>query len=264
MSQKVIKSFFSQLREFCLNLFFPQLCLNCQRERSWLCDDCQAILEIQSSTFCPICLKKVSDFKTCPSCKRKTNLSGLFWALSYQDPLVKKVIQRFKYEPFIRELSQSLAYLIISHLLLIGLNENWLREFVLIPLPLHKKRKKWRGFDQAEEIAKEISKYFNPVKDSGDRENPQKENISNGIKIPVLNNVLIREKETLPQVDLGKENRKENVKNAFSCLKPDLIKSKKIFLVDDVYTTGATMEEAARVLKEAGAKEVWGMVVAKE
>jgi len=263
MLKENLKKFFTKIGKFCLDLFFPRVCINCQREGKWLCDDCLATLEIQSNAFCPICQRKVPDFKTCPSCKNKTNLAGLLWAVPYQNFLVKKLIHQFKYEPFIKELAQSLAYLIISHLLLIGIEAEKLQGFVLVSIPLHRKRKKWRGFDQAEEISGEISNYFNPVRDSGDRKNPQKENISNGVKIPVLNNVLIREKETLPQVDLEGKDRKENIKGAFFCQKPDLIKGKKIFLIDDVYTTGSTIEEAARILKEAGAKEVWGMVVAR-
>lgn len=263
MLKENIKKPFAKIGKFCLDLLFPRVCLNCQREGKWLCDDCLATLEIQSSVFCPICLRRVPDFKTCPSCKNKTNLAGLLWAAPYQNFLVKKLIRQFKYEPFIKELAQALAHLIISHLLLIEFGAGRLQEFVLVSIPLHKKRKKWRGFDQAEEISKEISNYFNPVRDSGDRENLQKENISNGVKKPALNNALIREKETLPQVDLEEKDRKDNIKGAFFCQKPDLIKGRKIFLVDDVYTTGSTMEEAAKILKEAGAKEVWGVTVAR-
>jgi len=68
----------------------------------------------------------------------------------------------------------------------------------------------------------------------------------------------------LPQVELSEKERQKNIKNVFSLKNPVEIKEKKIFLVDDVYTTGATMEEAARVLKKAGAKEVWGVVIARE
>ena len=78
-----------------------------------------------------------------------------------------------------------------------------------------------------------------------------------------MNNILIRKKETLPQVDLEGKEREENIKGAFICLNQGVVQGRKIFLVDDIYTTGATMEEAARVLKEAGAKEIWGMVVAR-
>ncbi|PIP24812.1 MAG: hypothetical protein COX34_02210 [Candidatus Nealsonbacteria bacterium CG23_combo_of_CG06-09_8_20_14_all_36_12] len=257
MIQEVVKNIFSQIKEFCLDLFFPRFCLGCNREGNWLCDDCLATLEIQGQVFCPICLKRVIDFKTCRSCQSKTHLSGLLWALPYQNPLVKKLIQQFKYQPFIKELSQPLAYLIISHLFLtdysqattltpppteLKAKEKWLQEFVLIPIPLHKRRRRWRGFDQAEEISKEISNYFG---------------------LPTLNNILIRKKETLPQVDLEGKEREENIKGAFICLNQGVVQGRKIFLVDDIYTTGATMEEAARVLKEAGAKQIWGMVVAR-
>lgn len=243
MFRKNFKNFFTKISEFCLNLFFPRVCINCQREGNWLCDDCLATLEIQSNVFCPICLRRTLDFKTCRNCKNKTNLSGLLWALPYQNFLVKKLIHQFKYEPFIKELKQPLSYIIISHLLLTEFfSSNRAQEFILIPIPLSKKRLRWRGFDQAEELSKEISNYF---------------------KMPILNNVLIRERETLPQVDLEGKDRKENIKGAFFCQKPDLIRGRKIFLIDDVYTTGTTMEEAAKILKEAGAKEVWGMVVAR-
>ena len=64
-------------------------------------------------------------------------------------------------------------------------------------------------------------------------------------------------------MDLEGKDRKENIKGAFFCQRPDLVKGEKVFLIDDVYTTGATMEETAKILKEAGAKEVWGLVLAR-
>ena len=110
-------------------------------------------------------------------------------------------------------------------------------------IPLHQKRLKWRGFNQAEEIAKKLSFFF---------------------EVPVLNNALIRIKYTTPQVKMENNlQRKENIKGAFVCPYPEIIKNQKIFLVDDVFTTGATMEEAAKTLKQAGAKEVWGVVTAR-
>ena len=238
-----MKTIFSTIKEFLLDVFFPRFCFGCNREGKWLCDDCLATLEIRNYVVCPICLKRTLDFKTCRSCQSKTILSGLFWALSYENLLVKKLIHRFKYEPFVRELKQPLSYIIISHLLLIEFfSTNNPADFILIPIPLHIKRKKWRGFDQTEEISKEISNYFG---------------------IPLLTNILIRKKETLPQVDLEEKERKENIKGVFSLKNVQEIQGKKIFLVDDVYTTGATMEEATRVLKEVGAKEIWGVTVAR-
>ena len=115
-------------------------------------------------------------------------------------------------------------------------------EAFLVPIPLSRKKLKERGFNQAQEIAKELSL---------------------SLKIPLLSDVLLKIKETSAQVELQGKDRQENIKGVFVCQKPDLIKSKKIILIDDVFTTGATMEECARVLKTAGAKEVWGVTVAR-
>ena len=101
---------------------------------------------------------------------------------------------------------------------------------------------KERGFNQSEEIAKELSKI---------------------LEIPALNDVLIKTKQTFNQVDLKKEERERNIKGAFFCQKRELIANRKILLVDDVFTTGSTMEESARILKEAGAAQVWGITVAR-
>jgi ComF family protein len=238
-----MKNTFNKMGNFAIDLLFPRFCINCQKEGEWLCEDCMTLLDIKDVVNCPVCLARVEDFKVCSRCKNKTNLSGLLWAVSYQNTLAEKIIRQFKYEPFLRELSRSLAYIIISHLSLIEANKNnFLQNFVLVPIPLHKKRLKWRGFNQAEEIAKHIGSHFN---------------------IPILNNVLIRQKETKNQAELDKEERKENITKVFAVKNPELIFGKKIFLVDDVYTTGSTIQEATKTLKQAGAKEIWGMVVAR-
>lgn len=228
------------LKNFLLDVFFPKFCLGCGKERTWLCEDCQALLEIQEENFCPVCGKLTLDFKTHKFCKRKTNLEGLFWAVDYNNPLVKKLILKFKYTSFARELAKPLAKILISHFLL---TEFPLRKmnFILVPIPLIRKRLKWRGFNQAEEISKEISRFF---------------------QLPV-ENFLIREKEREPQMKIQDlKKRKENIKGVFSCHSPEKVKGKKILLIDDVCTTRATLEEAARVLKKAGAKQVWGAVIA--
>ena len=77
-------------------------------------------------------------------------------------------------------------------------------------------------------------------------------------------NCLVKIKETLPQINLSGKERQENIKGVFSIKNKELIKNKKVLLVDDVYTTGSTMEECARVLKVIGAKEVWGIAAARE
>jgi ComF family protein len=104
------------------------------------------------------------------------------------------------------------------------------------------KKKRKRGFNQSEEIAKLISE-------------------STGIK---LSTNLVKTKETKPQMELNRNERIENVKNCFAIIDKKEIENKTILLLDDVYTTGTTMDQCAKVLKENGAKEVWGLSVARE
>jgi len=80
--------------------------------------------------------------------------------------------------------------------------------------------------------------------------------------ISILVNYTKKIKPTPAQVELKKEEREKNIKGAFFCQKPEIVKNRKILLVDDVFTTGATLEEAGRALRRAGASEVWGVVAA--
>jgi len=270
-----------QARNFFLNLLFPKSCFLCQREGSYLCQDCQATLEISGFHQISSASKDGDEMKfhrlssdsedgeerNALRQYSTENLDDLYFAIDYQKPLIKKLIQSFKYEPFIKELADNLSSLIIEHfqlleklpdftdrvLIPVPLDSNPptthtpppsspQSEYVLIPVPLDRKKLKWRGFNQAEEIGKELSKF---------------------LKISLINDVLVKIKETLPQVELSDEERKENIKGAFSCQNPELIKGRKILLVDDIYTTGSTMAECARVLKTAGAKEIIGIVIAR-
>lgn len=226
-----------KLKNFFLDLLFPRQCLNCQRETGYLCPDCFSLLEISGFH---------QRYKT-------EEFSDLYFALPYQNPLIKNLIQRFKYEPFIKELAKTLSSTIIAHFQLLDNKPNFFYpvrnressngvDFILIPVPLNKKRLKWRGFNQAEEIGWEIAKF---------------------LKIPLLASCLTKTKETPPQVELADEAREENIKGVFSCQNEELIRGKNVLLIDDVYTTGSTMKEAARVLKKAGAKEIIGIVVAR-
>ena len=114
-------------------------------------------------------------------------------------------------------------------------------------MPTDKKKLKNRGYNQSKELAEELSKI---------------------LKIPVVTDTLIKIKPTKPQMELNKIEREKNLLDAFcintNLAKSDLTKFSKIFLVDDVYTTGSTMEECAKILKRAGAKEIWGIVIARE
>ncbi|GAB6888125.1 hypothetical protein JCM13304A_16230 [Desulfothermus okinawensis JCM 13304] len=114
------------------------------------------------------------------------------------------------------------------------------RPDIIVPVPIHKNRLKLRGFNQSLEISRRLSKV---------------------IQVPIEKNTLIRIKDTIPQVGLKKSARKKNVRNVF-CVLGD-VRGANLILVDDVYTSGATVSECARVLKGSGAKVIGLLVLAR-
>ncbi len=229
------------IKNYLFDLFFPKQCLGCQKEGSYLCDDCQGCLEISGFHQNPERQRR-EEKRIYPLRPYSTaELADLYFAADYQKPLTRKLIQKFKYEPFIKELAEPLASLIIEHFQLIEKPPSF-TDFFLVPVPLGKKRLRWRGFNQAEEIGDNLAQFWG---------------------IPLLNNVLVKIKNTLPQVELSDKEREENIKGAFLCQNPETVRGKKILLINDVYTSGATMTECARVLKKAGSKEIIGLAVAR-
>ncbi|MDD2696808.1 MAG: ComF family protein [Candidatus Pacebacteria bacterium] len=214
-----------KIKCFVLDILFPKFCFNCGAEGSYLCEDCQAMLEISGFH------RKYSS----------RNIDDLYFPLSYRNPLTKNLIQNFKGAPFVKDLAETLSYLIISHFQLLD-NKPDFSDFAVLPLPLARKRHKWRGFNQAEEIGKALAQFF---------------------KIRLISGCLVKIKETLPQTEIAEEKRKENVRGAFEVKNRNLVKNKNILLVDDIYLTGSTMEECAKILKDCGAKEIVGIVVAR-
>lgn len=240
----------NKIKNFSLDLLFPKFCLGCQKEGTYLCDDCRALLEISEFDYC-LCSKnpfrlpiEQKNNGKCPRCHDK-KLAGLYFALPYKEKsLTRKLIHQFKYQPYIKDLAKTLAGIIIEHFILAGKNTDDIWEnSVLIPIPLDKNKLKARGYNQSEELAKELVKV---------------------LRIPLILDNLVKIKSTPAQMELKKEEREKNLINAFLVENPEEIKNKKIFLVDDVYTTGSTMEECALVLRDAGAKSVWGIAIARE
>lgn len=222
--------------ESILDIIFPKFCVYCKKEGDFLCLSCfKKIIKIQISQ-CPFC-SKISPFgKLCPSCRRKNYLTGVVVAGYFEGPL-QKAIYAFKYEK-ISPLSFILSFLLKEKL------ENFPRkDFVLTFVPLHFKRENERGFNQSQLLAENLSLIF---------------------KKPCLD-LLKRQKQTRPQVELNRKKRQENIKNAFVFKgNPADIKGKIVLVVDDVFTTGATLNECAKILRENGAREVWGVVLAHQ
>jgi competence protein ComFC len=234
--------FFNKTKEFILDILFPKFCLNCGREGQYLCPDCFFLVGIMENQYCLFCKipKVVVNGRTCLFCRRERSLDGLLFSVPYENRIIKKLISKFKYGSA-KDLATTISFFALWHLELSG---KWgkFSDFYIIPAPLHPKKLKARGFNQSEEIAKKIALFTG---------------------LPILEKTLLKIKNTAAQAELNKEQRQKNLKGAFLCAQPETIKDKKIILIDDVFTTGATMEECASTLKKAGAKEVWGLAIAR-
>ncbi|MFA5986618.1 MAG: ComF family protein [Parcubacteria group bacterium] len=169
--------------------------------------------------------------------KHNPPYDGVFVASYFKDPLVRKMIHYFKYR-FVKDLSHPLALLMAQALH----NSHFPAPDLIIPIPLHARRLRWRGFNQAEEIARSLD-----------------------LHIPLNTDILKRIRYTHPQVTMrDKESREDNVHNAFAVHDPSLIRGKNILLVDDIMTTGATITACATVLKNSGAGNIYAIVIARE
>lgn len=237
-----------RLKDQILNLLFPQFCLKCQKEGFLVCPDCLSIIDLNPFQYCPFCSRpnRVTKKDKCQS-HQNFYLNGLFSACDYKNLLVKKMLFLFKYEPYIKSLGLLLANLIISHFALAEKHPSALfnrsGQAIFMPIPLFKKKEKQRGYNQSAILAEILAIYYH---------------------LPLQKNNLIKIKNTKSQTEFNKQKREQNIANAFAVKNPDLIFKKTIFLVDDVFTTGSTMEECAKTLKLAGAKKVFGIVVARE
>lgn len=239
-------------KNFLSDLFFPKFCFGCQKEGFYLCEDCRELVEILEYDYClceghPFGLGPNLKTGKCNKCSGR-KLSGLYFAVPFKDNLIKKLIYQFKYPPYTKDLAKTLASLIIEHLVKSGKNTNeiWAPNgvpAVLIPVPIYKSKLKERGYNQSDLLATELSKI---------------------LQTPVFPDVLIKIKSTASQMELKKQEREKNLMGAFVIKNPERISGKKVFLVDDVYTTGSTMQECALVLRNAGAKSVWGLTIARE
>ena len=223
-----------------INWLFPKRCVSCGRVGQYLCSDCVNRVGTAEQA-CPMCGKGSIYGLTHVRCRRPHGIDGLVRVFKYRG-VVKIMIGKIKYK-LVTDMVTELVEAIIS----LGdftplTKDTWL----IVPVPLHASRLRWRGFNQAEVVARHLAHYF------GWRHAPH---------------LLIRTKNTTPQVGLSGKARRANLRGAFALnpkLKASSLKhnANSILLVDDVSTTGTTLRECAKVLKAAGVGKVWGLVVA--
>ena len=237
---------FSRVKKIINDLLFPYVCHGCGVEGAILCSTCRT----QLSWIHPVCFvcKKFSPGneriplgRTCESCQKMSYIYGFLSPFVYKDKVIRECIHSFKYQR-VRPIADVFAGLIAEYLSYYRISLP--SDAVVIPIPLYSSRRRVRGFNQSELIAR----YF--VEKFGEQH------------LYFEKNALIRVKKTTPQIDLSHEERRRNVEGVFRVVDFARIRNATVILVDDVATTGATLEEAARVLSEAGAKRVWAITVA--
>jgi len=186
---------------------------------------------------CPKCGRPQSSATLCPGCLSwQTEIDGIRSPFRF-DGVIRQAIHQLKYGN-LRALAGLLARLLSDYLI-----SNSVPGEVLVPVPLHPKRLRERGYNQSRLLAQELGKLA---------------------VLPVVDDCLVRERHSLPQARTSTVGeRRSNVADAFSC-RDRRLQDKPVLLIDDVSTSGATLDACARALKQAGATTVWGLVLARE
>jgi len=217
----------NKLKSFLLDTIYPLKCLGCKK---------LGIL------ICPQCSQKLTFLADRPIYQQAKYLKKIIIALDYKNPLVKRTIKTFKYSPYIEPLKKILGIVLTRAVQKFPNDISYLREnnFVLIPIPLSRLKLAQRGFNQSELISNELSQKLLL------KHQPQ---------------LLKKIKNTKSQTNLNPKQREKNVYGVFSVKNNNC--PPNIILIDDIYTTGATLQESAKTLRRAGAKEIWAFVLAK-
>ena len=246
------------LKEFgksAVDLLFPPRCVACQSLGAWLCEDCLEDIEVilpPASTH-PVCThcglpldgrvppRGRPPQRTVLVCSRcytdPPRLDGL-WAYAVHSGPLRDAIRHFKYRD-VRVLAAPLGKLMAQGWAV--LPPAYVVPDAIVPVPLHASRERERGYNQAALLALELGRR---------------------VGLPVVEDVLVRTRETIPQVGLDATERRANVLHAFQCSSTGLT-GRRVLLVDDVCTSGATLEAASDALREGGVSSVWAYTLAR-
>ena len=218
-----------------VDLFFPPRCAGCGQAGVWFCANCLAQVAWIRPPICPHCGEGLSRAARCPrSGHHPELLEGLRSAAWHAGPL-RLALHRFKYRGQ-RVLAEPLGALLVQ-----AWQHDPLRVDLIVPVPLHPRRLRERGYNQAALLARALSRQTG---------------------IPLDERSTRRVRHTPPQVELTAAERRQNVRGAFAYTGPPLA-GRKVCLVDDICTTGATLDACAAALRDAGAAGVWAYTLAR-
>ena len=229
-----------------INLFYPALCQACGGKMpKWdrhLCENCLKKIEMRQPPFCIKCGKRLSvessTITICKDCKISAPYFDRAGSACYYDGILKELVYNFKYKK-ITSLGEEFAKIIINFMKINNLGN--LAE-IIAPIPMHPKRLFKREVNHADILAKNIAKKLN---------------------IHYSGKLLKKIKETAVQTGLGRQKRIKNILGSFSIQNSSIAENKNILLVDDLFTTGSTVNECAKLLRKAGARYIEVIALAR-
>ncbi len=238
-----MNKFTKDIIDFCLELLYPKRCVACEKvllkieKEMGFCMRCAKNIKLVGTSYCMKCgaplLKEGEEF--CRNCNATYHYFDQSKAVFRYVGGMKDSIYRFKY-------SNRRCYADVYAAHTIRNYGSWLKSLdveAIIPVPMYSKKEKRRGYNQADVYAKKLGSALN---------------------IPVENEIVRRNNNTTAMKRLNQLKRKKNLLKAFTTLENG-VQFKKVLIVDDIYTTGTTMDEVARVLKEQGVEKVYGMCI---
>ena len=224
-----------------IDLLFPRFCLGCSLPGAYICPSCFKKLQMVKKTRCLYCQRESYLGLTHPACLQKLYIDGNLSIFHY-DRLMRKIIKNIKYRLAVSIFKELVNNIGPQYLDRLFTSKKLFNGASIQSIPLTRQKLNSRGFNQADLVATFLNSIL-------------------GLK---TGNFLIRVKETLPQANLSSSlKRYQNIRGVFKLKQGAKIKNKKIILVDDVITSGATMREAARILKRAGAAKVYVFSLAR-
>jgi ComF family protein len=228
--------FLQRLKTAILDILLPLQCVGCGREGNLLCPSCSESLPRVRLPLCQRCGAAVNEGNLCPSClSYPLSIDRIRSPFMFQG-VIRQAILQFKYR-HLKTMAAPLAQLLAEYL-----HSHPMMGELLVPVPLHPRRLRRRGYNQACLLAQELGKLTG---------------------LPVAEDALIRVRDAVPQARTkSAAERRQNVRHAFAC--PGALDGVQVLLIDDVCTTGATLDACAIALKSAGASSVWGLTVARE
>lgn len=223
-----------------LDVFFPRRCVLCDKVlplgKQDCCEPCAKKIKYLREPLCCKCGKPVKqEEEYCRDCQQKRHYFRAGRAV-FEYQMIRDSLYRYKYEgrqEYAVAYGRHMAYCMAEII------KEWNPD-AFVPVPLHRRKQKIRGYNQAELLAKELSRYF---------------------RVPVCEKLVIRTKNTRPMKEIKGTDRQNNVKKAFKIRKND-VKLNTIVVIDDIYTTGSTVDAVAKVCKEAGIANIYFLTLA--